>query len=835
MQKKIGCWEFFQCSNRECPVYISRELRCWLVSGTHCRDEIQGAFSQKMEVCLECEVFQKNMDPDAMDQTCRIVKKQFTEAKKAVEARDREIEAVNIEMAVGLSEVCDALKKISSGDPLVRISETSEIELVAKLKHMVNRTAENLGEMVDLSHEFAINLAELFDVMQRISKGDLNARISGDSKLEIMESLKKLTNQMIDSVSREIRDRKQAEETLGAERKQLLSIFESINQIIYVTDPETHEVLYVSNAMKRAFNKELVGGLCYKEFQGLDAPCDFCTNKIILKEKYRPYQWEYHNPILDRDFMIIDRIIRWPDGRDVRFEIAIDINELKRTERALKESEEKSRAILRTIPDIMFQIKRDGTFLGLEGSTEDLYLEPGVFLGKKTYDVLPSEIAEKTMKYVEQALRGGEVQIYEYDLPIRGQWQTFESRMVVMRDDEVLAIIRNITERRRAEEEKARLEAQLLQAQKMEAIGTLAGGIAHDFNNLLMGIQGRSSLMLLNINSSHPHFEHLKGIEECVQSAADLTRQLLGFAMGGKYQVRPTNLNEIIRKSSEMFGRTKKEIKIHTKYQEEIWTVEVDEGQIEQVLLNLYVNAWQAMPGGGELYLQTENVILDVNYTKPFSVRPGRYVKISVTDTGSGMDKAIQQRIFEPFFTTKEMGRGTGLGLASAYGIIKSHEGIINVQSVKGEGTVFNIYLPSSKKSAEEEKRLPEETLKGTETILLVDDEEMILNVGKQMIESLGYEVIVSRSGREAIKVYEKSRDKIDMVIVDMIMPEMGGGEIYDRLKGINPGIKVLLASGYSLNGQATEIMNRGCGGFIQKPFNLNELSKKIREILAKG
>ncbi|MEA3358330.1 MAG: PAS domain S-box protein, partial [Thermodesulfobacteriota bacterium] len=249
-----------------------------------------------------------------------------------------------------------------------------------------------------------------------------------------------------------------------------------------------------------------------------------------------------------------------------------------------------------------------------------------------------------------------------------------------------VAVKRDITDQKR-------LERQLQQVQRLKAIGTLAGGIAHDFNNLLMGIQGNASLMLLNKDSGHRDYEKLKNIEQYVQNGAELTKQLLGFARGGKYEVKPADINELVRKSSEMFGRTKKEINIHQKYQENVWTMEVDKGQIDQVLLNLYVNAWQAMPGGGDLYVQTENITLDENYVKPFNIPHGRYVKISVTDTGLGMEEEIRQRIFDPFFTTKEMGRGTGLGLASAYGIIKNHGGIINVYSEKGEGTTFNIYL----------------------------------------------------------------------------------------------------------------------------------------------
>jgi len=373
------------------------------------------------------------------------------------------------------------------------------------------------------------------------------------------------------------------------------------------------------------------------------------------------------------------------------------------------------------------------------------------------------------------------------------------------------------------------------QAQKIEAMGTLAGGIAHDFNNLLMGIQGRASLMLMDIGPSHLFYEHLKGIEEHVISASDLTKQLLGFARRGKYEVRSIDLNELIKKTSRMFGRTKKEIKIHCRFQEDLWAVEVDQGQIEQVMMNLYVNAWQAMPGSGDLNLETQNVMLEKDFSKLFSVEEGKYVKISVTDNGIGMNEVTRQRIFEPFYTTKEMGRGTGLGLASTYGIIKNHDGIINVYSEKGEGTTFNIYLPASDKSVSGEKESTGEIIEGTETILLVDDEDMIVNVGEQILKRLGYKVIIAKSGKEAIELYKEDQEKIDMVILDMIMPDVGGKMAYKKLKEIDPDIKVLLSSGYSITGQAQEILDKGCNGFIQKPFNLKDLSLKLREILDEG
>jgi CheY-like chemotaxis protein len=247
----------------------------------------------------------------------------------------------------------------------------------------------------------------------------------------------------------------------------------------------------------------------------------------------------------------------------------------------------------------------------------------------------------------------------------------------------------------------------------------------------------------------------------------------------------------------------------------------------------MFVNAWQAMPSGGKLFLETENLVLgEDDFQKHYALDSGKYVRISVTDTGVGMDKSTRERIFEPFFSTKEVGRGTGLGLASAYGIIKNHNGVIDVESEIDRGTTFKIYLPISNKKVLKENSANGKTYKGRETILLVDDEEMIADIGKRILEKLGYRVLLAESGKSALKVYEDHRDSINLIILDMIMPDMGGSEAFDQLKAVDPSIRILLSSGYSLNGQASQIMKRGCNGFIQKPFNIEQISKKIRKIL---
>jgi len=552
----------------------------------------------------------------------------------------------------------------------------------------------------------------------------------------------------------------------------------------------------------------------------------------VLQEVWRTGEHKWHACALYRDERVCgwrqNYVYRLPSGEVVA--VYTDETERRQAEQALRESEESYRQLVEGSGDAIF-IAQDQVIKFHNRRTQELTGRTADELAKTPFVAhihpedrqmvierhkrrLTGEVFEDTysFRFVDAAGKERWVQL-------NAQRTTWEGRPAT------LNFLRDVTSLKQ-------LEGQLLHAQKMEAIGTLAGGIAHDFNNLLMGIQGQASLALVDLDRSHPHCEHLKGIEECVRSAADLTKQLLAFARGGKYQVRPADLNEVVRKTSAMFGRTKKEIAIHTKLPGDLWTAEVDRGQIEQVLLNLYVNAWQSMPAGGDLYLETANVALGSEYQKPFRVEPGRYVKISVTDTGVGMDEKTQQRIFEPFFTTKQMGRGTGLGLASAYGIVKNHGGLINVYSEKGRGTTFTIYLPATTKEPERAIERDERVQRGSERVLFVDDEELIADIGKSMLQKMGYRVDVARNGSEAVEIYKKSQAEFDLVVLDMIMPRLDGGATYDALKGINPGVKVLLASGYSLNSQAAAILDRGCNGFIQKPFTIAALSEKIRGIL---
>jgi PAS domain S-box-containing protein len=499
-------------------------------------------------------------------------------------------------------------------------------------------------------------------------------------------------------------------------------------------------------------------------------------------------------------------------------------------EQALRESEEKYRNLVENANDAIL-IVQDRTIKFANPRTQELTgYDIKELQGMDPFDLCHPEEKETIIDCYQRRLKGENIVSY-YSFRIfrkSGEyaWVQINAANILWEGrPATLNFMRDITQQKNMEE-------QFFQAQKMEAMGTLAGGIAHDFNNLLMAIQGNASLMLLDLDPANPYHEKLKSIENCVQRGAELTRQLLGFAQSGKYDVKPTDLNSLVMKTSEMFGRTKKEITIYRKYQQGIFAVEVDQGQMEQVLLNLLVNAWQAMPGGGVIDLETRNLIVEENQDLFPNLRRGKYVRLSITDTGMGMDAATRKRIFDPFFTTKGMGRGSGLGLASVYGIIKQHNGYIEVESEKGKGTSFYIYLPASEKLIPKKVLAQQDIVRGHETVLFVDDEQMVLDVSKDILKSIGYKVLTASGGEEALKIYDQNKNQISLVILDMIMPGMDGGKTYSHLKRLNPQIKVLLSSGYSINEEVTAIMEKGCNGFIQKPFNVKEIAIKIREIL---
>jgi PAS domain S-box-containing protein len=438
---------------------------------------------------------------------------------------------------------------------------------------------------------------------------------------------------------------------------------------------------------------------------------------------------------------------------------------------------------------------------------------------------------------IQAALRGR-----PYDLDMRilrpdGVERVVHAFAEVQRDADgqpvrMFGTVQDITDRRRAEEEGRKLQAELFQAQKMESIGTLAGGIAHDFNNLLGGIMSGLSLLELDLGEGSGFHQDLEEIKAQVKRGADLTRQLLGFARGGRCDATPQDLNGILERMAGMFGRTRKDLTIRVECSPGIPAVMADPTQIEQTLLNLFLNAGQAMPDGGDLRLRTECVVLPAAETRAYGTEPGRFVKLSVTDTGVGMDADTRARIFDPFFTTRQPGRGTGLGLASVYGILRDHKGFVTVDSAPGQGSTFAVFLPATDSPAVEPPTVSVAPRRGGETILVVDDEEQIVRTSSRLLQALGHHVLTARSGREALEVFKQNQQVVALVILDMIMPGLSGRQTMAAMRELAPDVKVLLSSGYHVDGQAAEILARGCQGFLAKPFDLATLSEKLREIL---
>lgn len=512
----------------------------------------------------------------------------------------------------------------------------------------------------------------------------------------------------------------------------------------------------------------------------------------------------------------------------------VDITERKQAEKALQVSETRFRTAFNSAATGMALLGIDGKYLKVNRMLCAIldYREEEL-IGENWRSVTHPEDQQKSTDFLERILAGEECEPFEKRyLNRQGKtvWVLFNGSLLfdsAARPVNIIAQFQDITKRKE-------LESQLLQAQKLESVGTMAGGIAHDFNNLLMGVMGNISLLLLDKEDTHPDYQRLKNIEEYAQSGSNLTRQLLGFAKGGKYEVTTCDIHDILRSNCRLFQQTHKEIEMVLEFDAAVASIEADRSQIDQVFYNFYVNAWQAMEGGGKITIRSQNVALDREFTDSHEAAPGHYIAVEVEDNGVGMDDATLSRIFDPFFTTKEISRGTGLGLASCYGIISNHAGIILAESEIDRGSCFTVYLPVSESGAEcheisDENR---EVVPGKGRILLIDDEPMILDVGCKMLEVLGYEVTRAEGGSAALDILRQQQQGFDLVIVDMIMPGMGGGEIFDAIRERDGTIDVLLSSGYSLDDGARSVLERGGRGFIQKPFDLETLSKKIHHVL---
>jgi PAS domain S-box-containing protein len=504
--------------------------------------------------------------------------------------------------------------------------------------------------------------------------------------------------------------------------------------------------------------------------------------------------------------------------------------ERKRTEEALREREARLQLLVQQMPAIVWTTDSTLRITSAVGAgLAVLNVPPDQDPGKSLAALLQNDGAELLSTAAHRRALTGEPVSYEMEW--LGRFFQCHIEPLRVADGTVtgcIGVCFDITERRG-------LEEQLRQAQKMEAIGRLAGGVAHDFNNLLTAILGNTSLVLANLPAADANRELLQATEKAARRAAELTQQLLGFSRQTMLRLEPTNLYNAIQDTVKILRRTiDPRITVEVHSAPELWKVLADPGQMSQVLMNLCLNARDAMPNGGRLLVETEQVVLgDGSPRRHLDARAGDFVRLSVSDTGHGIPAEIRSRIFDPFFTTKEPGKGTGLGLAMVFGIIKQHRGWIECASEVDQGTRFDIYLPRAGEDAMPVVPPPASrtSSRGTETILLADDEVMIRNLARAVLEQYGYEVLLAADGLEAVETYQRERDRIDLVILDLTMPRLSGRDALRQLLQIDPHVRVLLASGYSAD-HLTELEEVQIVGFIGKPYRVEELAKTVRATL---
>jgi PAS domain S-box-containing protein len=619
-----------------------------------------------------------------------------------------------------LSEIFEALKRIASGDPLVKISETSETESIAELKRLINETALGIGEIIDQSHEFAMGLAEHFDVLHRVSKGELDARVSAVSGNELLEALKKVTNETIGSIDREITDRKKAEEALSKLEALESSILSAIPHA--VIGLRKRKIIFANEAVESVFG-------------------------------WRP-----------------EELL----GRGTRV--------LYRTDREYEE------------------------------------------IGKHFYPVLEGQ-KTYSEEFACRRKDGSDI-LCKVSASVIGKHLT---------EQEIVVIYEDITERKQMEREKYRLEEQLFHALKMEAVGQLAGGIAHDFNNMLTAIIGYGSLLNTEVNRDARLSSYVRQILSAAERAAHLTNDLLTFSRKQIINPTPVNLEDVVKEVENLLSRViGEDVELSKVLTNEDLIIMADSSQIGQVLMNLATNARDAMPDGGSLIISTSRIELDKEFIKTHGYgKAGPYALLSFEDTGQGMDEKIKERIFEPFFTTKGVGKGTGLGLAMVYGIIKQHGGYINVYSEPGSGTTFKMYFPLAKSKVEEVKPLdPPPSSPGWETIMIVEDDVQVRNFMKEVLLKAGYSIIEAVDGEDALRVFHDNKDGIHLLLLDVIMPRKNGKDFYDEIKKTRTDMKVIFVSGYSAHIIYKQgILEEGLD-FMSKPVQPEELLQKVRSLL---
>lgn len=633
-----------------------------------------------------------------------------------------------------------------------------------------------------------------------------------------------------EQLRQEIEERNRAEEALRDSERQYRNLVDNALVGVYKTDLEGN-IIYVNEALIKTMEFESLEDM---KSVGVLARYSNLEDRDIfietLKRKGKIDDFEVN--LLTKSGAVKNVIITGVLEGDSISGMILDITERKQ---AVEERIRLATAVDQAAESVIISDKRGNiqyvnpAFERLSGFTKNDIVG-------RNFRVLKSDAHDEDFyREMYRTISSGEGWAGQISNRMKdGSLRQFETTISPIRDDSG-AIVNFVSVNRDVTQEEA-LEAQLLQAQKMEAVGTLAGGIAHDFNNLLQVIQGYSEVLLHGVNDDSSHQEALQKIHRSAKRGAELTEQLLTFSRKVQSERRPLDLNQEVEQVKNLLERTiPKMIEIELHLDETPAIVSADPVQVEQALMNLAVNAMDAMPEGGKITIETTRAILDEVFCKThLGARPGEYVLLTISDTGHGMNKEILEHVFEPFYTTKEVGKGTGLGLAMVYGIVKTHEGYILCYSEVDSGTTFKIYLPALVQSGHwSEAGEGEDRPKGgDETIMLVDDEEYIRELGVELLSDVGYEVLTATDGEGALELYRKEQKRIDLVILDLVIPGMGGKKCYEEILKIDPQAKILIVSGYSVNGPGQEAMKAGARGFVGKPFDVYNILTTIRNIL---
>jgi PAS domain S-box-containing protein len=680
--------------------------------------------------------------------------------------------------------------------------------LRAAVRHLGRESGEEDGELKKKERDFTKNLADIKE---------------GDEIGDLAKAFRDMSQRL-----------DQTMESLRSSARDWERTFDSVPDAVFILDNENRVLRLNRSAagLWKVKSSEAIGQFCYKLMHGTDSPPDFCPHLVTIATG-KPATVKVAEQLVRRTFEMTTTPLMDESGSTIgAVHLARDITEREQAEESLRKYEQ----IVSSAQDYLTFVDRNYVYRAVN----DAYLRA---YNKKREEVVGHTVAElfgqgvfegELKGKLDRCLAGEQVRVRAWsDFPAFGR-RYLDLAYYPFFDEggDVSGIVvnaRDITETKL-------LEDQLQQAQKMEAVGTLAGGIAHDFNNLLQAVQGYSELLLLDKKNTERGFRELKEIVRAAKRGAELTRRLLTFSRKVESQRRPVDLNHEVEQAGKLLARTiPKMIQIELRRGPALEIVSADPVQIEQVIMNLGVNAKDAMPERGRLVIETENVTLSEEFCRGhLGLRAGRYVLLSVTDTGHGMDKEVLEHIFEPFYSTKGPGKGTGLGLAMVYGIIRSHEGYITCSSEPGQGTCFRIYLPVVDHEPEmlglrETEASPRG---GTETILLVDDEEPIRELGSGLLGRFGYKVLIAGDGETALELYREGKAQIDLVILDLIMPGMGGKRCLEELIRMNPEVKVLISSGFAGDHPEGKTKQAGAKGFIKKPFDLGQILRAVRDVL---